>query len=94
MTSITTALKNAVNADADLQNLGVTATSIGTAITIKSTSLNATTYAQSVSTNATETITLSVNQNTPRTVLVGGTLTVSDQLKINVYDAALSGTCQ
>ena len=36
-------------------------------------------------------MTLSVNQNSVRTVLIGGTLTVSDQLKINVYDAGLSG---
>lgn len=91
LTTISSGMTSAINGNTDLQTLGVTATSVGTVITINSASTNATTYAQSVSTNATETITLSVNLNAVQTVLIGGTLTTSDQLKIGFYDSGLSG---
>ena len=48
LTTIATALRNAVNADTALQAIGVTATSTGTTITIRSTSQNATTYLRAV----------------------------------------------
>lgn len=91
LTTITTALKNAINADTALQAIGVSATSVGTSITIKSTSLNATTYAQSLSNGSTETITLSINQNGPVRIGIGGTKTTGDTLSLVSYDAALSG---
>ena len=84
-------LKSAINANTNLSTLGVTATSASAVITIKSTSTNATTYAESVSSGATESITLGINQNPIATTLIGGTLTVGDQLKIAVYDSGLSG---
>ncbi|OPZ89329.1 MAG: tRNA3(Ser)-specific nuclease WapA precursor [bacterium ADurb.Bin425] len=91
LTTIATALRNAVNADTALQAIGVTATSTGTTITIRSTSQNATTYGQSVSTGSTETISLSVNQNGPVRIGIGGSKTTSDTVSLVTYDAALSG---
>ena len=61
LTSIATGLKNAINADVKLQAIGVSATSSGAVITLSSTSTNVTTYTESTSGGATETITLGVN---------------------------------
>ncbi|MBK9617558.1 MAG: LysM peptidoglycan-binding domain-containing protein [Candidatus Obscuribacter sp.] len=91
LTSIATAIKTAINADTDLQTLAVTATSIGTALTIKSTSANSTTYAQSVSTGATETIALSINQNGPMRIGIGGSKTTGDTVSIVAFDSGLTG---
>ncbi|MBK9622928.1 MAG: LysM peptidoglycan-binding domain-containing protein [Candidatus Obscuribacter sp.] len=91
LTSIATAIKTAINADTDMQALAVTATSIGTALTIKSTSANATTYAQSVSTGATETIALSINQNGPVRIGIGGSKTTGDTVSIVAFDSGLTG---
>ncbi|MCA0314798.1 MAG: LysM peptidoglycan-binding domain-containing protein [Candidatus Melainabacteria bacterium] len=91
LTTIATALRNAINADTALQAIGVTATSTGTTITIRSTSQNATTYGQSVSTGSTETISLSVNQNGPVRIGIGGSKTTGDTVSLVTYDAALSG---
>jgi len=91
LTSIAAAIKTAINADTDMQALAVTATSIGTALTIKSTSANATTYAQSVSTGATETIALSINQNGPMCIGVGGSKTTGDTVSIIAFDSGLTG---
>jgi RHS repeat-associated protein len=91
LTSIATAIKTAINADTDLQALAMNATSVGTALTIKSTSSNATTYAQSVSTGATETIVLSINQNGPMRIGVGGSKTTGDTVSIVAYDSGLTG---
>ena len=91
LTTIATAIKNAINADASLTAIGVTSTSVGTNITIKSTSVNATTYAQSVNAGSTETITLSVNQNGPMVAGISGTKTTGDTVTIVTYDSALSG---
>jgi len=91
LTTMTTGLKNAINANAGLTAAGITATSVGTAITINSTSVNATTYSQSTSAGATATISLSVNQNGPQTIAIGGTKTTGDTITITVYDAGLAG---
>jgi RHS repeat-associated protein len=91
LTTIATALRNAINADTALQAIGVTATSTGTTITIRSTSQNATTYGQSVSSGSTETISLSVNQNGPVRMGIGGSKTTGDTVSLVTYDAALSG---
>ncbi|MBK9774265.1 MAG: LysM peptidoglycan-binding domain-containing protein [Candidatus Obscuribacter sp.] len=91
LTTIATAIKNAINADASLTGIGVSATSVGTDITIKSTSVNATTYAQSVNAGSTETITLSINQNGPMVAGISGTKTTGDTVTIVTYDSALSG---
>jgi RHS repeat-associated protein len=91
LTTMATGLKNAINANAGLTAAGITATSVGTAITIKSTSANATTYSQSTSIGATATIALSVNQNGPQTIAIGGSKTTGDTITITVYDAGLAG---
>lgn len=91
LTTIATAIKNAINADASLTAVGVSSTSVGTNITIKSTSVNATTYAQSVNAGSTEIITLSVNQNGPMVAGISGTKTTGDTVTIVTYDSALSG---
>ncbi|MCW5824878.1 MAG: LysM peptidoglycan-binding domain-containing protein [Cyanobacteria bacterium TGS_CYA1] len=89
LTTIATGIKTAINADSTLSTAGITSTSAGTVVTIRSTSPNATTYSQSVSAGATETITLSVNQNANMLVAIGGTKTTSDVITLAVYDAQL-----
>jgi RHS repeat-associated protein len=91
LTTMTTGLKNAINANAGLAAAGITATSVGTVITIKSTSSNATTYSQSTSAGATASIALSINQNGPQTIAIAGTKTTGDTITITVYDAGLAG---
>ncbi len=59
LTTIATALTSAINADTRLQAIGVTATAKNTVVSLQSTSPNLTTYVQSVSAGATETISLS-----------------------------------
>ena len=89
--TIATGLKNAINANTSLSTLGVTASVVGANLTIKSASSNATTYSQNTNTGATETISLSINQNGPQTIAIGGVKTTSDIITVTVYDAALSG---
>lgn len=91
LTTMATGMKNAINANAGLTAAGITATSAGTTITIKSTSANATTYSQSTSVGATATIALSINQNGPQTIAIGGSKTTGDTITITVYDAGLAG---
>ena len=91
LTTIATGLKSAINADAHLSALGVTATSASTVVSINSNSTNVTSYTESVSGGATETIALAVNQNQTEICMVGGTVTTADVLKINFYDAGLAG---
>ena len=89
--TIAAGITSAINGNLALSTLGVTATSASAVVTITSASTNATTYAESTNSGATETLTLSINQNPAQTTLISGTLTVSDQLKITVYDSALGG---
>jgi RHS repeat-associated protein len=89
LTTIATGLKSAVNGNANLTTLGVTATSAGTVVSVNSNSTNATSYTESVT--GTETITLAIDQNPTTICIVGGTATTSDVVKLNVYDAGLSG---
>ena len=58
LTSIAAGVSSAINADSALTGIGVTATAVNTVVNIKSTSIHATTYSQSLSSGATETITL------------------------------------
>jgi hypothetical protein len=61
LTSIATGLAAAINADTHLSGISVTATSSSTVVFIKSASTNLTTYQQSVSSGATETMGLSAS---------------------------------
>jgi RHS repeat-associated protein len=90
LTTIASALAAAINADTNLQGIGVAATSASTVVSIKSTSTNATTYTESVSTGATETISLSVNTNGIQTAAIGGSKTTGNTLTVTVYDSGLS----
>ncbi|MBK8220826.1 MAG: hypothetical protein IPK73_07375 [Candidatus Obscuribacter sp.] len=92
--AITAGLTAAINADTSLSAIGVSATSVGTAMTIKSNSQNATTYSQSKSNGATETITLSINQNGPQTAAISGSVTAGDVITLTAYDSGLTGGLQ
>ncbi len=94
LTSIATNIAAAINADTPLQNLGVSATSVGTTISIVSNSVNVTSYSSSLSGGATETVALSINQNALKTATIGGTKTTGDTITVNVYDSALGGGTQ
>ena len=61
LTSIASALASAITADSNLSALGISATSSSTVVSIESLSPNMTTYAQSTSSGATETIALGQN---------------------------------
>jgi hypothetical protein len=76
VTSMATAVKAAINASAALTAIGVTATSSVGVVSITSTSVNKTTYTQSVTGGMTETITLA-STLTETTTLAGTTETVS-----------------
>jgi RHS repeat-associated protein len=59
LTAVASGLSTAINANANLQAIGVTATSVSGVVNIKSDSSDLTTYSQSTSGGATETISLS-----------------------------------
>lgn len=77
-----------------MQALGISASWVSTIINIKSCSPNHTTFESSVSAGATETISLSTNINPIQYVVIGGTKTTSDSLKLTVYDASLIGASE
>lgn len=69
LTSIATALKNAINADANLQAINVSATSNAAVVSISSQSVNATNFSGSASGGATETVTVVRNTNVTQATL-------------------------
>ena len=91
LTSIATALTSAINSDTNLQNIGVSATSSGTMITISSISTGVTGYVVSRPTTATETLVAGINPNGVQTAAIGGTKTTGDTVTITVYDSGISG---
>ena len=58
LSSIASAIASAINADSNLSGIGISATAVGTVVNMTSTSLNSTSYKQSTSGGATETISL------------------------------------
>lgn len=94
LTTIAAGLASAVNGNTNLTNLGVSATSVGPMLSISSNSVNVTSYSGSLSGGATETISLSVNQNGLHTATIGGTKTTADTISVQVYDSALGGGTQ
>lgn len=86
LTNIATGLKNAVNADTSLQAIGVTASSSAAVVTLKSTSVNVTTYTQSTSGGATEVITLGANTFGYLTK-IDGPMAGSQDITTMTYDA-------
>ena len=63
LSTIATGIAAAINADTNLQAIGVTATAVSTVVNVKSVSTNATTYSQLRSSGATETLTLAPGAN-------------------------------
>jgi RHS repeat-associated protein len=91
LSSITSGITSAINADSNLQAIKVSATSSGQIITLKSLSVNPTTYRGTGSTSATEAITVGINTNGIETAAIGGSKTTGDTVTITVYDPGLSG---
>lgn len=91
LTSIASGLASAITSNSTVKNIGVSATSSGTVVTIQSNSTNPTTYRQSTSSGATETIGLTVPTFAFQTAVIGGTKTTGNVLTITVYDSSLSG---
>lgn len=90
-TSVAAGLAAAISANTNLQGIGVNAASTAAILTIQSVSQNQTTYTQSVSTGATESIKLGVTNNFVNLVSINGTKTTGDILTITVFDPALTG---
>lgn len=79
-------LVNKINADTDLQALGVTATlQNGANYTITSTSSNGTFYKQTTTGGGTNRLAVQ------ETLTIGGTVTVGDKVTLTIYDAGLVG---
>lgn len=91
LTSIASALSSAINADTDLQGIGVSATSSGQIVSIANNSPNVTTIRTSTNANATEILKQGLPSNGTQTAVIAGTKTTGDILTITVYDVGLSG---
>lgn len=91
LTSIATAMANAISVDAELVKIGVSATASGTVVNINSNSQNVTTYRTSTNANATEIVKLGLPPNGTQTAIIGGTKTTGNILTLTVFDAGLSG---
>ena len=91
LSSIATKLAAAITADSNLQAIGVNAIAASNQISMKSTSANLTSYSQSTSGGATESIVLGLSTNAVQNAIIGGTVTTGDVLTLKVFDAALSG---
>lgn len=91
LASITSGLASAINANSNLQGIGVTASSSGTLLTITSVSRNATRYLTSKSSGATETILFDLPPNGTTTASIAGSVSSGDQFTLTVYDAGLAG---
>jgi RHS repeat-associated protein len=91
---ITNGLASAISADTNLQNIGVSSNSSDTQVYIYCASVNVTTFASSVNTGGSETISFGYNNNTLVNATVVGTPTVGDVLNIVVHDPSLTGGSQ
>lgn len=91
LTTIAAGLASAINADTNLQNIGVSATSSGTLITVSSLSTGVTTYRGSRPNTATETLVQGLQPNGAETAAIGGSKTTGNVLTITVYDSGISG---
>jgi RHS repeat-associated protein len=92
--SIAAGLVTNINGDSNLGPIGVTASSSGNVVSIKSSSSHVTTYAGAVSpstSKGTETITLGANNVGSITVTVNGTVTAGDVASITVRSLGLPG---
>jgi uncharacterized ubiquitin-like protein YukD len=90
LATITSGIATALNADANLQGIGVSASASGQRLTITSNSINPTTYRATTSATATEVVSLGLPPNGVQTAVIGGTKTSGDVLTITTFDPALS----
>lgn len=90
LTSISTGIAAAINANTSLTGIGISASASSTVVSINSNSANATTYRQTVSTAATETIGLTTSTPGWRIAAIGGTKRTGDILTITAYNPSLS----
>ncbi len=84
-------LANAVNGDANLTGIGISAWETESSAQLSSNSANVTTYTSSISTSATANVVFSVNENINIKAAIAGTPTAGDVLTISVYDVFLPG---
>ncbi len=91
LSSIATNLAAAITADTNLQAIGVNAVASSNQISMRSTSANITTYSESTSGGATESIVLGVSANAVQNATIGGTVTTGNVLTLTAYNTALSG---
>jgi RHS repeat-associated protein len=94
--AIAFALTNAINGNAALQTLGVTATANATSknisyITLNSTSSNLTSYTHTTNIDATEYVALTANANGPATITLGGSAFAGDHIYLTAFDPGLLG---
>ena len=90
LASMASGLAAATTTDTNLQTLGVNAVSTGPVMTIQSASKAVTTYASSLSSGATETVSLGVTLNGTENAVIAGTTTTADTLTITVHDSGLT----
>ena len=90
LTTIATGMASAVNANSNLQNIGVSASSSGTVVTILSNSINSTSYRESTNSGATEIVSLSIPVSGWQTAVIGGAKTTSDTVSITFFDSGLA----
>ena len=96
LSSIAANMAAAICADTNLQAISVNAASSGTDIRVKSASPDVTSYAQSTSGSATETLSIGLSENAVQNAQIsllgaGYASQLDDVLSITVYDQALSG---
>ena len=87
LANIASGLAAAVNADTNLQAIGQGASSSSAVVSVTTD----TSYTESVSGSATETITLGTNNRGNTTATIGGSPTTGDVLTITAHNQALSG---
>jgi RHS repeat-associated protein len=91
LATIATGLASAINANSSLTGIGISASSSSTVVSINSNSANVTSYRQTVSAAATETISLTTSTPGWRIAVIGGTKHTGDTLTITAYNPSLSG---
>lgn len=89
--TIATGLKNAINANGNLQTSGISAVVSGTRISIESKSRFLTSYRKSTNATATESLSLVPKHVDTMTATISGVATTGNTLSIAIYDAALPG---
>ena len=91
LSSIASNVAAAITADTNLQAIGVNAVASSNQISMRSTSANITTYSESTSGGATESIVLGVSTNAVQNATIGGTVTPGNVFTLTAYNTALLG---